>query len=56
MNEEMKSAFRRLDINDKRNQLSNELLIMYELIKKLEIVKAYFSRSMFMMLMDLFVQ
>ena len=37
MNEEMKSAFRRLDINDKRNQLSNELLIMYELIKKFEI-------------------
>lgn len=34
MSEEMKNAFDVLDINTKRNQLSDELLIIYELIKK----------------------
>ena len=34
MSEEMKNAYRQLDINDKRNQLSDELLIIFELIKR----------------------
>ena len=29
MSEEMKNAYRQLDINDKRNQLSDELLIIF---------------------------
>ena len=33
MSEEMKNAYMQLDINDKRNQLSDELLIIFELIK-----------------------
>lgn len=32
-------AFDKLNINDKRNQISNELLIICELIKKFENVK-----------------
>ncbi len=36
MSEEMKNAYKMLDINNKRNQLSNELIMMYELIKKFE--------------------
>ena len=39
MSEEMKNAYDVLDINNKRNQLSNELIIMYELIKKFENVR-----------------
>ena len=30
----MKKAYTQLDINDKRNQLSDELLIIFELIKR----------------------
>lgn len=33
MNEEFKNAFNSLSINEKRNQISNELLIIGELIK-----------------------
>lgn len=36
MSDEMKNAFDVLDINTKRNQLSDELLIIYELIKKFQ--------------------
>ena len=36
MSEETKLAFDKLDINTKRNQISDELLIIYELIKKFE--------------------
>lgn len=36
MSEELKSAFDILDINTKRKQINNELLIIYELIKKYE--------------------
>ena len=36
MSEEMKKAFDSLDINTKRNQISNELLIINELIKNFE--------------------
>lgn len=36
MSEEMKNAYKMLDINDKRNQLSDELLIIFELIKRFE--------------------
>lgn len=39
MSEEMKNAYRQLDINDKRNQLSDELLIIFELIKRYENTK-----------------
>lgn len=39
MSEEMKNAYSMLDINDKRNQLSNELLIIFELIKRYENAK-----------------
>lgn len=39
MSEEFKQAFDILDVNTKRNQISNELLIIYELIKKLENIK-----------------
>ncbi len=39
MNEELKHAFDMLDINTKRNQISNELVIIYELIKKYEASK-----------------
>lgn len=39
MSEEMKNAYRMLDINDKRNQLSDELLIIFELIKRYENAK-----------------
>ena len=39
MSEEMKNAYRQLDINDKRNQLSDELLIIFELIKSYENAK-----------------
>lgn len=39
MSEEMKNAYRQLDINDKRNQLSDELLIIFELIKRYENAK-----------------
>ena len=39
MSEEMKNAYRKLDINNKRNQLSNELLIIFELIKRYENAK-----------------
>ena len=39
MSEEMKLAFDKLDINTKRNQISDELLIIYELIKKFENAK-----------------
>lgn len=36
MSDEMKNAFDVLDINTKRNQLSDELLIIYELIKRFQ--------------------
>lgn len=39
MSEEMKDAYMQLDINDKRNQLSDELLIIFELIKSFENLK-----------------
>ena len=39
MSQELKEAFDKLDINDKRNQLSNELIIIFELIKKFENAK-----------------
>lgn len=39
MNIDMKNAYMQLDINDKRNQLSNELLIIFELIKRFENLK-----------------
>ena len=34
MSEEMKDAFNKLDINTKRNQISDELLIIFELLKR----------------------
>lgn len=43
MSEEMKNAFDVLDINTKRNQLSDELLIIYELIKKLQKFKRNYA-------------
>ena len=39
MSEETKLAFDKLDINTKRNQISDELLFIYELIKKFEYAK-----------------
>ncbi len=39
MSIEMKNAYRKLDINNKRNQLSDELIIIYELIKRYENAK-----------------
>ena len=39
MSDEMKNAYSMLDISNKRNQLSNELLIIFELIKKYENTK-----------------
>ena len=39
MSEEVIQAFDILDINTKRNQISDELLIIYELIKKIENTK-----------------
>lgn len=39
MSEEMRNAYRKLDINNKRNQLSDELLIIFELIKRYENAK-----------------
>ena len=36
MSEEFKIAFNKLSINDKRNQISNELLLIGELIKSIE--------------------
>ena len=36
MSEEHITNFDKLDINTKRNQISNELIIIYELIKKFE--------------------
>lgn len=39
MSEEMKKAYSMLDIDTKRNQLSDELLIIYELIKRYENAK-----------------
>jgi hypothetical protein len=39
MSKEMKNAYMQLDINDKRNQLSDELLIIFELIKRYENAK-----------------
>lgn len=39
MSEAMKNAYRKLDINNKRNQLSDELLIIFELIKRYENAK-----------------
>ena len=39
MSEEMKNAYDKLDINTKRNQLSDELIIIHELIKKFESLK-----------------
>ena len=39
MNIDMKNAYAQLDINDMRNQLSNELLIIFELIKRFENLK-----------------
>lgn len=35
----MKNAYSMLSINDKRNQISNELIIIHELIKKYEELK-----------------
>ncbi len=39
MSEEMKNAYSMLDISNKRNQLSRELLIIFELIKRYENAK-----------------
>ena len=39
MSEEMKNAYMQLDVNNKRNQLSDELLIIFELIKRYENAK-----------------
>lgn len=39
MRSEFIESFDKLDINTKRNQISTELLIMYELIKKYEASK-----------------
>lgn len=39
MSNEMKNAFDILDVNTKRNQISDELIIIYELIKKFELLK-----------------
>lgn len=39
MSEEVKRAFDILDINTKRNQISDELVIIYELIKRFENTK-----------------
>ena len=39
MSDEMKNAYMQLDINDKRNQLSDELLIIFELINRFENAK-----------------
>lgn len=36
MSEEFKNAFDKLSINEKRNQISDELLIINELIKNIE--------------------
>lgn len=36
MNEEFKSAFDKLSIDDKRNQISDELILISELIKNIE--------------------
>lgn len=36
MSDEMKNAYDVLEINTKRNQLSDELIIIHELIKKFE--------------------
>ena len=36
MSEELKEAFDILDINTKRNQISNELITIFEIIKMLE--------------------
>lgn len=37
MNEEFKLAYKNLSLNEKRNQLSNELMLICELIKNMEI-------------------
>lgn len=39
MSEELKQAFDVLDVNTKRNQISNELIVIYELIRKFELSK-----------------
>lgn len=39
MSQELKNAFDKLDKNVKRNQINNELLIIFELIKKVENAK-----------------
>lgn len=39
MSEEVKQAFDILDINTKRNQISDELIIIHELIKNYESLK-----------------
>lgn len=36
MSSEMKNSFDILDVNTKRNQISDELIIIYELIRKFE--------------------
>lgn len=36
MNDEFKKAFSNLSVNEKRNQISNEMMIIAELIKKEE--------------------
>lgn len=36
MNNEFKEAYKNLSLNDKRNQLSNELMLIGELIKSME--------------------
>lgn len=36
MNEEFKNAYKDLTLNEKRNQLSNELMLVGELIKNME--------------------
>lgn len=36
MNEEFKNAYKNLTLNEKRNQLSNELMLIGELIKNME--------------------
>ena len=39
MSAELKNAYNNLDINNKRNKLSDELIVIYELIKKFQNLK-----------------
>lgn len=45
MNEDFKNAFKNLNIHEKRNQISNEIIIISELIKTIE-TKFNYSSSL----------